>query len=180
MKNVKDVEEVKKNHITVSNNEWISNEIDLDWLQKCFKSESAKWQQEKFHLLIINEHVSYLTSEAIMFFFTFYWSASISECRSLSIIDHCLQAEAWSIYSIKCWIFNWQVKFHKIVSASLKDCFNDKQHTKCLSQIWSNVSRLYYCSIKAFYHHQISFYHFFRYHNSKFKWCIIFNIIHLI
>ncbi len=82
LKNVKDVEEVKKNHITVSNNEWISNEIDLDWLQKCFKSESAKWQQEKFHLLIINEHVSYLTSEAIMF------------CKKNHIILLCLSSHS--------------------------------------------------------------------------------------
>ncbi len=43
LKNVKDVEEAKKNHIAVSDNEWISNEINLDWLQKCFESESAKW-----------------------------------------------------------------------------------------------------------------------------------------
>ena len=115
-----------------------------------------------------------------MSFFTFYWSASIFECRSLSVIDHHLQAEARSIYSIECWIFNWQVEFHKIVSASSKDCFDDKQHTECLNQIWSSIFKSYYRSIKAFYRHQTSFYHFFRYHNSKLKRCIIFNIIYFI
>ncbi len=42
LKNVEDVEKAKKSHITVSDNEWISNEINLDWLQKCFEPKSAK------------------------------------------------------------------------------------------------------------------------------------------
>ena len=82
LKNVEDVEEAKKSHIAVNDNEWISNEIDLDWLQKCFESESAKWQQEKFHLLIINEHAFHLTSEAIMF------------CKKNHIILLCLSSHS--------------------------------------------------------------------------------------
>ncbi len=82
LKNVEDVEEAKKSHIAVNDNEWISNEIDLDWLQKCFESESAKWQQEKFHLLIIDEHAFHLTSEAIMF------------CKKNHIILLCLSSHS--------------------------------------------------------------------------------------
>lgn len=68
LKNVNDdVVGAKKSRIAVSDNEWINNDIGLGWLQKCFEPKTAKRQQGKFRLLIIDGHASHLTSEAIMF-----------------------------------------------------------------------------------------------------------------
>ncbi len=110
LKNVENVEEAKKNHITVSNNEWISNKIDLNWLQKCFESELTKQQQEKFHLLIINKHVFHLTNEAIIFCKKNY---TILLCLSSHSIDllQSLNVEVFLsliiIYKLKLEAFTW-------------------------------------------------------------------------
>ena len=54
-------------HIIISENEWINNEIEFFWLKRCFESKTRKRQKEDYRLLIIDGHQSHSTSKVIEF-----------------------------------------------------------------------------------------------------------------
>ncbi len=60
-------EVLKNDHIFLSENEWTTNEIELAWLQNCFEPETRARLKERYRLLILDEHASHLTSDAIRF-----------------------------------------------------------------------------------------------------------------
>ena len=50
-------------HFEVSSNEWTSDEIGLQWLQKLFISSTITCTKDKYQLLILDGHDSHLTSQ---------------------------------------------------------------------------------------------------------------------
>lgn len=60
-------EVLKDGQIFLSENGWTTNEIELAWLQNCFEPETRARLKERYRLLILDEHASHLTSDAIRF-----------------------------------------------------------------------------------------------------------------
>ncbi len=60
-------EVLKDGQISLSENGWTTNEIGLAWLQNCFEPETRARLKGRYRLLILDEHASHLTSDAIRF-----------------------------------------------------------------------------------------------------------------
>ena len=58
---------MEEDQISLSENGWTTNEIGLAWLQNCFESETRARRKGRYRLLILDEHASHLTSDAIRF-----------------------------------------------------------------------------------------------------------------
>ena len=58
-------EVLKEDYIAVSRNDWINNELNLVWIQKCFDSEIKICQKDEYWILLINDHASYITTQMI-------------------------------------------------------------------------------------------------------------------
>lgn len=59
---------LKNDQIFLSENEWTTNEIKLFvWLQNCFEPETRACLKERYRRLILDEHTSHWTSDAIRF-----------------------------------------------------------------------------------------------------------------
>ncbi len=56
---------LKKDHIVLSENDWINNELNLVWIQKCFNSETKICQKDEYWMLLINDHASHITTQMI-------------------------------------------------------------------------------------------------------------------
>ena len=54
-------------HIIISENEWINNEIEFIWLKQCFESKTRRKQKEQYRLFIIDDHQSHLINKIIEF-----------------------------------------------------------------------------------------------------------------
>ncbi len=55
----------KEDHIAVSENDWINNELSLVWIWKCFNSETKICQKDEYWMLLINDHASHITTQMI-------------------------------------------------------------------------------------------------------------------
>ena len=51
-------------HFTCTKNDWINNEINLLWLQRCF---DVKTVIDEYRILCVNEHVSHISTKVIQF-----------------------------------------------------------------------------------------------------------------
>ena len=60
-------EALQNDHIIISENDWINNDIEHAWLEICFESKTRGRQKGKYRLLIIDDHQSHLTSKIIEF-----------------------------------------------------------------------------------------------------------------
>jgi len=58
-------EVLKEDHIAVSENDWIDNELSLVWIQKCFDSETKICQKDEYQMLLIDDHASHITTQMI-------------------------------------------------------------------------------------------------------------------
>ncbi len=58
-------EVLKEDHIAVSENDWINNELNLVWIQKCFDSETKIHQKDEYWMLLIDDHASHIITQMI-------------------------------------------------------------------------------------------------------------------
>ncbi len=56
---------LKEDHIVLSENDWIDNELSLVWVQKCFDSETKICQKDEYWMLLIDDHASHITTQMI-------------------------------------------------------------------------------------------------------------------
>ena len=56
---------LKEDHIALSENDWIDNELSLVWIQKCFDSETKICQKDEYRMLLIDDHASHITTQVI-------------------------------------------------------------------------------------------------------------------
>jgi DDE superfamily endonuclease len=60
------MEMLEKGHIALSENRWTDNQLCLEWLKKCFELETRRGTN-RYHLLIMDSHRSYITIAALRF-----------------------------------------------------------------------------------------------------------------
>jgi len=58
-------EVLKEDYIALSKNDWINNELNLVWIQKCFDSETKICQKDEYWMLLIDDHASHITTQMI-------------------------------------------------------------------------------------------------------------------
>ncbi len=58
-------EVLKEDHIALSENDIINNELSLVWIQKCFDSETKICQKDEYWMLLIDDHASHITTQMI-------------------------------------------------------------------------------------------------------------------
>ncbi len=58
-------EVLKEDHIAVRKNDWINNELNLVWIQKCFDSETKICQKDEYWMLLIDDYTSHIITQMI-------------------------------------------------------------------------------------------------------------------
>jgi len=79
---------LQEDHIALSENDWINNELSLVWIWKCFDSEIKICQKNEYWMLLIDDHASYITIQMIDYYVS---QKIILLCLSI-YITHLLQS----------------------------------------------------------------------------------------